>query len=208
MKHFLKIVVMASLVIPIQAQVLFTGTTGGKNNGGVFAYATGQRMNGVDSTNNFGVVTYGANDHVDVIGGAGDMVVAGRHVPYGVTGLAIGLPTGRKLKFDMLLFNAVSIPVAHQNLAATAFGNSAVIASKTFCFGKKFNPTPYTGYSWLYAFGPQDRIMATPEVIRQIMFGVAIPFSKKTGVAVEYDQGRMKSLGVALNYNFVWKHAG
>jgi len=191
-------------------QVLVTGTTGGKDNGSVAVFGTGQRMDGAYSANNWGLLSYGATNHLDVYVGAGDMVARGTHVPYATVQGGTSLPTAEKLHFDVGIFESASFPVAHRELASTAFLVTAIVGSKTLKRQPDgFPVTLYSGYVWNYSFGPQDRFMAMP-VVRQIPFGVSMPLGGKKSpafIAAEYDYGRMQSVGLAIGRTFAWRHS-
>ncbi len=201
----MKLLVVLMCVFSLHAQALFTGTTGGKNNGAVLLFGTGQRTGNAYSANNWGMVTYGATNHLDLFVGAGDMVASGQHFPFMAFGNELAFPTAKILHCDIAVYNVFSFPFANMERSATAFGNSGVIASKTFPLGK-FPLTPYSGYILNYGLGPEDRTMAMPDIIRQIPLGIAFPFGTKSpvGFMAEYDYGRMQGIGVALTYNFHW----
>jgi hypothetical protein len=199
------LVIFAAAVLFVEtsaAQVLVTGQTCGKNNGVAFASGNGIFTDGIGIANNWVGASAGLTNRFDLLLGAGDIALLGRHFPYILGGGVLGLPTKKSLGVDVSLYNAAILPLNGNQTASTFLANSALVVSRTFRQDKKFAFTPYSGFSGFYSIGPKDRTLAVPERILQVPLGMSVQLTKTIGLIAEYDHGPTKSVGFALSYAF------
>lgn len=186
--------------VTAHGQVLLTGEPGGS---GAQNLAVTANLISPKAFANLGNIWtqygHGLTDRVDIFAAYGAIRVFGGTQHYIGIGSNIGVLRRSQHRFDVSLFNNVSMPLTRRDEAATLLVTLALIASRPVKIGS-LPITPYGGFETVAPVGARARGVFTPvETLHAGIVGVAIPLQKTWTVYVEYNPGpNLRSAGAGI----------
>lgn len=179
----------------LNAQVLATGETGGKDSKAVFFTANGLFPEGLRLFNTYGQYVYGATNNLDLMFTYGNISALGRTQHYGGVGWNMNFLKRDKAFVDISFFNVVTVPFNKTGEASTILMTPAVVVSRPV--GKA---TLYGGLSSIVPVGKvKDKLFTPPETFFSVPMGFSAKLSENWIVCVEFDAGtNLKSTGIGF----------
>lgn len=182
------------LPVSLNAQVLTTGDTLGKNKQALLGSENHLFVDGVRLNIAYGQYVRGLTDRFDLYLSAGGTNIFRSNQAW----IAVGgnLHLFRVEKFSVSLFNNCSLPLNRVKESSTVLLNSAVVVSRSMTK----SITLYSGINGLFPIGARSRGVFTP-TSRQLNVPAGLAYTRgKWTLFIEGDIGHTKALGVGISW--------